>query len=1227
MFDRPTQPAGSLSGRAKDSSENELPETLVGISNLTQQPEFQIPIAGIVASAGGLTAFNQFFEAMPADSGVAFVLVPHLDATHESLMVELIARHTKMPVVEATDAMAVEVNCVYIIPPNHSLAINKGALRLSNLPEPATSQTAIDFFLRSLATDQGSRAIGIVLSGTGSHGTLGIREIKQCGGMAMAQSPESAEFDQMPRSAIETGLVDFVLSPDQMPQTLIKHVRQPYVNLSPAEVTQSEETQSELAAIIKLIHRLTKFDFSHYRSGMLLRRIERRMGLLQIADIQQYREQLPDLTNEPQALVKDFLIGVTAFFRDSDDYAQLEHEVIPGLIAKHSSEVPIRIWVASCATGEEAYSISMLMFEAFITAEKPANFQIFASDINSDSIDFARRGLYPSSIATDVNANRLNRFFVTADDLHYRVSKPLRDSIVFSKQNLLRDAPFSRMDLVSCRNVLIYLEPEVQQQLISLFHFALNQDGYLILGPSETVGRGMRLFDSVSKKCRIYRRVGLSDNVTPAIRPAKNSFVQSSMRQLSPAFGPKRSYREIAEKYILRDYAPATALINQHHKILNVTGPLANFLEFPTGELTKNLLAMARPGLRTKLRLACRKASQEQTEVTDVTARVNRNGTYWNCKITVRPILGQRDKEGLMLILFHAQTPNTVHDTSKPTTNQDLGNRTLESDAAMVDLLEYELKTAHDELQNSIERMSLFNEELQSSNEELESSKQELQSLNEELNTVNCELLEKVAELDQSNSEITNLMISTEIATLFLDKQLHVKRFTTPAIELFQPTSLVINRILQNIESPLVDPQLVADCQRVLVDAKKFESEVTTVDGRCFLRRTLPFRAVDNVTDGIVITYHDVTQRKRNEAKIHETNMRLSAILSTASDAIIMIDERGIIDSANQAAQTIFGYSKAELVGQNVSMLMPPPFRDEHDGYIQRYLDTGEARIIGVGREVLCRRKDGSTFPADLSVSQVDHLGFFMGVLRDISSRKAMQKHALEIAADEQRRIGLELHDGTQQELTGLTLFANVLLETIEQGPYQVHSDFDSEPTWQFKDVDYQRLRKTTSLMAKRLSEANGHVRDLAHGIMPVQIDAEGLRSALSELATDTTTDQVRCRVNVSKNFALLQNTTATHLYRIAQEAVSNALRHGKASRIGITLAQHKDSLMLEIADNGNGFNPADVNGINTPASGLGLRTMEYRANLIGGSIRITENPEGGTLVRCLVLHEVFDND
>ena len=606
-------------------------------------------VVGIGASAGGLNAFKTFFSRMPADSSMAFVLVPHLDPTHKSLMVELLAKQTEMAVCEVEDEMVVESNRLYIIPPDKYLMIRNGKLYLTTPTEPRGLQTAIDFFFRSLAEDRQETAIGIILSGTGSHGTIGLQTIKARGGMAMVQDPDSAEYDQMPRSAIATGIVDYILPPEAMPEALIKYVRHAYVGSvwKPAAPPKTETTQ--LVQVLALLRARTKYDFRCYRKNMLMRRVQRRMGLNHIDQLPDYLELLRENADEVKHLFRDLLIGVTGFFREPKAYQVLEQRVIPQLL-KRSDDRPVRVWIPGCSTGEEAYSIAILLIEQFTAAHKPLNLQIFATDIDDDALEFARQGIYPESIAADVTADRLQRFFTPADS-HYHINKQVRESVVFAPQNLISDAPFSKLDLISCRNLLIYLEPDVQRKVISLLHFALNEDGHLFLGSSETVGQQVDLYETVSKKWRVFRRIG----------PSRRDIVDfpimagEARRGLLPSAAPPArreiNFAELTQRRLLEHYAPASVLFNRRYEILYYHGPTGMFLEPPTGEPTHDLIAMARQGLRTRLRAACHKAIRDNQPVRDATARVKRNGSWHPCTINVEPIIEPKGAEGIAVRL------------------------------------------------------------------------------------------------------------------------------------------------------------------------------------------------------------------------------------------------------------------------------------------------------------------------------------------------------------------------------------------------------------------------------------------------------------------------------------------------------------------------------------------------------------------------------------------------
>lgn len=558
----------------------------------------RFPVVGLGASAGGLEAYKKFFLRMPVDSGAAFVVVPHLDPTHASSMVELLARQTQMPVSEALDEILVEPNHVYVIPPNKYLALIDRRLRLSSPPERHVAPTAIDFFFNSLALDQGESAVGIILSGTSSHGTSGLKDIKIAGGMLMVQDPQSAEYDQMPRNAIATGLVDFVLPPDEMPDALISYLKHPCVCGDMKESAPGPELD-QLDRILNLLRTQSKFDFQAYRRNMLLRRVHRRMGICHLEQLPMYLDYSQANPHELSALLHDLMIGVTFFFRDPEAFQVLEQRVIPELIQR-SPERGIRIWCPACATGEEAYTLAILFMEHLTAEHQLVRLQIFATDINEDALQFARRGIYHESNLAAISPERLLRFFIRTDDQHWQINKQIREFITFAPQNLITDAPFSKLDLVSCRNLLIYLEPDVQAKVIRLFHFALAERGYLLLGSSESIGRDADLFEPISKKWRVFHRVALArrDLVNFPIIPTGDRRTPR-FPQPETTTAPLTRFKDLMQRIVLSEFVPAAALINSKYEIQCVLGPLADFLEFPSGELTSDLLAMARPGLRS----------------------------------------------------------------------------------------------------------------------------------------------------------------------------------------------------------------------------------------------------------------------------------------------------------------------------------------------------------------------------------------------------------------------------------------------------------------------------------------------------------------------------------------------------------------------------------------------------------------------------------------------------
>ncbi|CRI64383.1 MCP methyltransferase/methylesterase, CheR/CheB with PAS/PAC sensor [Thiocapsa sp. KS1] len=890
------------------------------------------PIVGIGASAGGLAAFEAFFSAIPRDigTGMAFVLVQHLAPDHKSILTELVKRYTRMQVQEVEDGMRVEPDCAYIIPPNNDMALFNGALRLLEPTAPHGLRLPIDFFFRSLAQDQHERAICVVLSGTGSDGTLGARAIKGEGGLVIAQSPTTAAYDGMPRSLIASGHADYVLPPEEMPAHLIAYAAQAFGKAT-RPITPSATPEDALTKICILLRDKTRHDFSQYKETTLRRRIERRMALHRIDRLGDYVGFLRQDPAEIEALFSDLLIGVTSFFRDPDAFAALEAEVIPRLFHDKPAGATVRVWVCGCSTGEEAYSIAILLREHLETLKQAYKVQVFATDIDPRAIDQARTGLYPSSISADVSAARLARFFSEDPQGGYRVQKVVRDLLVFSEQDLVQDPPFSRMDLISCRNLLIYLNGDLQARLIALFHYALSPNGVLFLGTSETVGEVPALFAPLNRKWKLYSRLE---------RP-RGAFVPTSvMREPPPASTGDRQplqpaaagrnkgkldLRALTEQALLRHGDPVGILVNGRGEILHIYGRTGQYLEPAPGDAAMNVFAMAREGLRRDLTTALHRAVTHREAVRRTGLRVKTNGDFSRIDLTVRPEQTQLD--GILLTDFYLIVLETA--TSEPTapgtTAPDTADANPEPNARIAELElelrakeEYlqstreEMETSNEELKSTNEEMQSVNEEIQSTNEELETSKEELQSVNEELATVNAELQTKVADLSRANNDMNNLLAGTGVATLFVDHQLCITRFTPTATRLIKLIAADIGRPVGDIVSNLVDyTDLTDDVQAVLSDLLPREHEVQTRQGAWFLMRIGPYRTLENVIEGAVITFVDVSERKRGEDAVRAARAFAEAIVDAVREPLVVLDADLRVVSANRAFYRHFRLSES----------------------------------------------------------------------------------------------------------------------------------------------------------------------------------------------------------------------------------------------------------------------------------------------------------------------------
>ncbi|HXU34187.1 MAG TPA: chemotaxis protein CheB [Thermoanaerobaculia bacterium] len=892
--------APGAAGRTRGSPPLAEPAAGAGLSvGSADEIDRRFPVVGLGASAGGLAAFEAFFSGMPAgaDPGMAFVLVQHLAPDHKSLLADLIRRQTRMKVFEVEDGMPVRPNCVYIIPPNHDLAFLHGTLQLLDPAEPRGQRLPIDFLFRSLALDLRERAIGIVLSGTGGDGTQGVRAIKAEGGMVMAQTLASTEFDGMPRSAIGTGLVDYELPPAEMPARLIDYVARSFGKLPRSVIVTPTQESRALEKVFVLLRAQTGHDFSGYKPSTIERRIERRMAIHQVETLDGYAKYLQRTPAEVEALFRDLLIGVTHFFRDAETFEALELEVIPSLFSDRPAGATIRVWSVGCSTGEEAYSLAILLQERIEAIKASYTVQVFATDIDSVAIASARLGIYPAGIEADISPERLARFFSREPDGGaYRIHKRIRDLLIFSEQDVIKDPPFSKLDLICCRNLLIYLGGDLQKKVIPLFHYALNPGGRLFLGTSEGVGEFSDLFAVLDRKSKLYRRKDESGGRDrQALRRVleNRTAIDGALRiPGKTAFRAKLPLRELTEQTLLEQVVPPCALVNGQGDILYQHGRTGMFLEPAPGEAgINNVLKMAREGLRPGLTTSLHRAVSRQEVVRNADLRVKTNGHFIRVHVTIRPVAVRPEGEAdppLFLVLFE-EAPEAA--ASEPRL-VDAAAADGEADApalARIAALEQELRakeeylqTTHEELESSIDElrssnqeMQSINEELQSSNEELETSKEELQSVNEELATVNNELQTKVADLSQTNNDMNNLLAGTGIATVFVDHQLRILRFTPTASQLIHLIASDVGRPVGHLVSNLVGyDSLVADVQAVLDTLVPKDAQVRTSAGLWFTMRIRPYRTLDNVIEGAVITFVDITETKLAQEALAKANDR-----------------------------------------------------------------------------------------------------------------------------------------------------------------------------------------------------------------------------------------------------------------------------------------------------------------------------------------------------------------
>jgi two-component system, chemotaxis family, CheB/CheR fusion protein len=945
------------------SGEEELPESMeADAAEATAPPSHY---AGIGASAGGLEALEQFFDHMTADSGLAFVVVQHLSPQYKSLMVEILSKHTMMPVLRAEDGMRVEADTIYLIPPKKNLRIFHGKLLLSEQEHDRGINLPIDIFLRSLAEDQGEKAIGIILSGTGSDGMRGVRAIKESGGMVMVQDAESAKFDGMPRSAISTGLADFVLPPGKMPEQLLSFVKHPYVNKTDKNALLLTDEDS-MARLFELLREKTGIDFTWYKQSTVTRRIERRMTINQIEDLRDYVRHLERFPREVLALHRELLIGVTSFFRDHEAFGVIRQEVLPELF-RRDPEAPLRFWIAGCSTGEEAYSLAILCCQYMEETGLSRDIKIFATDIDKQAVERASMGAYPESIAADVSAELLARYFYRKDDM-YHVNQQVREMVVFAAHNLLKDPPFTRIDFLSCRNLLIYLQTVLQKKVLSFFQFSLKAGSFLFLGASETVGPMAEYFELVDSKWKLFRNRG---GRRPLI---SDTIVQPDVRAQTP-YTPRMPGRAMEEDRLLDrllqavtgDYLPPSVVINENQELVHVFGEVQDFFRMQPGRMTNEIIKMAHKSLSIPLATGLHKAFKGEGEVRYTNIRVQGIEKPRVINMRIRMLPEKKGQDRLAVVFLETREEETVK------TADDTAIRTYdasEESQQRIQDLEQELQYTRENLQATIEELETSNEELQAtneellaSNEELQSTNEELQSVNEELYTVNAEHQTKIQELVDLNNDMDNLLQSTQIGTLFLDEEGRIRKLTPAVKKVINVLEQDVGRPIAHLSHGLEGIDLAQEIENALKTDTTREQEVKTASGEYYLMRAQPFRTSTDVVAGATVTFVNISPAKQARDALSKEQQLVQMITESAEAGILFMDNAGAVTFCNPAARELLGVDAGALTRHPLS---DPAWdaQDENGEPIPPDLMPAERVLAGKSRQenrrLSVRRPDGT---------------------------------------------------------------------------------------------------------------------------------------------------------------------------------------------------------------------------------------------------------------------------
>lgn len=1190
-------------------------------------------VVGIGASAGGLNAIRAFFEHMPSDSGMAFVVVLHLSPDHESVADRILQGCTSMPVLQVTSTSRIEANRVYVISPATQLSMNDGYLRVTAANRPRGKHTSIDLFFRDLADVHKERSFCVVLSGTGSDGAVGLSRIKEQGGVTIAQSPDDAEFDGMPLAAIATGMVDAVLPVVDIPHKLqelwenTRSIKLP----APHDIDVDQQTQpyereaaeGSLREILRLLRTRTGHDFKHYKRATVLRRIERRLQVTAQPDLQAYYNYLENTPEEAKLLLGDMLIGVTNFFRDREAFEALERHVLTSLMSaddQQGQREEVRIWSAACSTGEEAYSLTILCTEHQKLELDPMKIQVFATDIDERAIAAGRAGLYSEAIVTDVPPTRLRQYFIKEGE-KYRVRKEIRERVLFAKHSLLSDPPFSQIDLVVCRNLLIYLDRESQRELLQMFHFALRPGGYLFMGSSESADVCSELFTPVDKRNRIYRAKAGANVQRKAPSLPRGGFKLASLAEPVPMVQVPRkfSYADIHQR-AMAEHMPPSMIVDSDGDILHITESAGRFMRYVTGELSRNALVLIMPQLRSELRTALFQAQQNGNPTLSRKVRIKDMDGECLVDVIARPYKDDATEQEVRTVVFNVSRiePGTdLKDLNLQTENEvlaSLENELQRTKLHLQDVIE-QSEVSGEELKASNEEMQAVNEELRSATEELETSKEELQSINEELLTVNYELKTKVEETDKVNDYLANLIASTDIATVFVDRNMHIRWFTPRAKEIFSMLPVDTGRSLLDITHRLDYPELAEDASAVFETLTLFEREVRSNDNRWYIARLLPYRSSEDHIDGTVLTFIDITKRREAEEDLRQGQERMRLVAESTHDfAIIILDEKGVISDWNTGAELIFGYSAADIVGSNYDVIF-----------------TQEDRVAGVATDELRRarekgraederwhvRKDGSRFycTGEVARLQADAVHGYVKIARDLTGHKRLQDEQCRklektendsLLKDEffaimshELKHPLNLIQLNAEILRRLPAVRNIL--NASKAITTINDAVSSQARIIDDLLDVARIRTGKLKLKKRLMDLTKVLEDIHSVVTEEYPEAE-----------------ILFEIPEPHSAPLLINADPTRVEQIVWNLLHNALKFsGENAKVRVTLQSIEHSAQLQVIDNGVGLSTDDLQNVfelfkQAPARhashqreglGIGLSLVKQLAQAHGGGV------------------------